>query len=102
MLAVEAGHLTNCKPVAARIFCSAKWWTEGGWKEEVGRVSGIEEDCARNELARGSDLLISYLFYARPYRFTFPDCYRVKHRRSTNISSFLSHFETPYGHKLDR
>lgn len=36
---------------------------EGGWKEE--RVSGIEGDCARNELARGSDLLISY-FFARP------------------------------------
>lgn len=71
MLAVGAGHLTNCKPVAARIFCSAKWWTEGGWKEEVGRVSGIEEDCARNELARGSDLLISYLFCQTvPFHFS--------------------------------
>lgn len=46
--------------------CSANFLLgqmEGGWKEE--RVSGIEGDCARNELARGSDLLISY-FFARP------------------------------------
>lgn len=46
---------------------------EGGWKKvEEERDSGIEEDCARNELARGSDLLISYLFLPHRTVSLFP------------------------------
>lgn len=67
---------------------------EGGWKKvEEERDSGIEEDCACNELARGSDLLISYLFCQTvPFHFS----QLLSGKTSSGLrSSFL--FFPPYG-----
>lgn len=88
MLAVGAEHLTNCKPVAARIFCSAKWKVDGRWMEGGEGQWNRRGLCSQRIGSRlGSFNFI--LFCQTAYRFTFPDCYRVKHR-STSISFPLS------------